>query len=248
MVLSAPPTISTALNTNTEAELQQYLDAYLNLPFEKVADPLIARDIVGLSAFFAWDFAKNALQSLNYIITDRLETPLRHEDTFANLLQLVSEECCTDNIRGPEYGKCSHLFPAFDAADAVGFDTRPLYKLLHDKDMGDLPASWQTFVHFQPKYLANRNGCFAILAHCRELLLNQVFDRLSKHLPDDPRFNQARIFFAKHVDIDTDADGGHMALINAILDDIITGHDEANVWACQFMAHRIQLYQAILNA
>lgn len=229
-----------------EKSLEDYLNEYLALPFEQVADPAIAQKVVGASAFFAWDFAKNALQSLAYIVEARLAYPQRNEDTFANLLQLISEECCTDNIRGPEYGRCSHLYPALDAAHAVGFNTTPLYDLLNSGDTSELPPSWQGFVEFQPKYLVNKNGCFAILIHCRELLLNEVFHRLAQHLPASSDYDLAREFFNKHVAIDTNTTDGHMVLARAIADEVITDNDEATYWARLFMQHRIGIYRELL--
>jgi hypothetical protein len=243
----------TQQDLSAQQQFEAQRDAYLALPFERVTDKAIATEIIKLSALFAFDFQKNALQSLSYAISDSLASPQRDETVLHVLIELVSGECCTDNILGPDYGLTSHFYPAIEAALQCSDEAslQPI-QVLRDFATGkasirELPTEWYEFLHFQASYLNNRNGCYAVIGHCRELLLSNVFERLARHLPKTDDFLYARQFFGKHVLLDTAEGSGHADLMRGIMGDIISNEDEGYQFATEFLRHRNALYRSVLE-
>lgn len=222
-------------------------DAYLALPFERVTDPAVARAILLLSAFFALDFQRNALTALRFALDMSLETPARNERILHVMMELVGSECCTTNILGESYGVTSHFYPAIEAARQCGQDVEPLLQLARHEDSSALPADWQEFWQFQKRYLSNKSACFAVIGHCRELLLSNVFERLATHLPRTEAFEIGRQFFERHVVLDTAEGNGHADLMRLILDAVITDTTTGYAYATEFLTRRNALYAQALG-
>lgn len=222
-------------------------EAYLNLPFERVTDSNVARRILVLSAFFALDFQRNALTSLQYAIRRSVASPQRDESVLQVMMELVSGECCTTNILGPHYGVTSHFYPAVEAVAQCGGETSLLLNLAESDKTEDLPVDWQDFWAFQKRYLANESACFAVIGYCRELLLSNVFERLAKHLPQTEAFSIGRNFFERHVLLDTAEGTGHADLMRSILDRVITDPVVGYTHAAEFLTRRNQLYAKALG-
>lgn len=225
---------------------------YVNLDWEGniKANPVVIENLAILGAFFAWEFGINADQALKHVIDIQSARHPRDATSYRDILAFTLTERATKNIRGDKYGICAHVHPALDAAENLGAEVSILRRFISGEHRGNymrLPAIVRRFAKESlsyNSYVNDKDSCLGVLGLARELLLDQVFLRISYSLPDDPKYTYYKEYLDAHVSIDTSDHGPKMA---KILNDCVTKPELAVQAAADFLDRRTKLYQVVLN-
>lgn len=235
-------------------------EEYKQLSWDKASDPEIAKNLAGLGAFFAYDFGQNAATSLEHILRQYKITPPTNAESLKYLTQLCSEELA-EGLQ-PSDPLQAHFWPALKAAEDAGYNIAPIlkaagYKLEGNgpleqrvqsikRDESGLAPHWAKFLTVSRKYEASKDASLGVLGLARELLLDSVFEEISKSIPNDAHFGQFKHFLDCHVTIDGSGEG-HGDKMARILERDVEDVDVALKAATEFLQNRKALYEVVLQ-
>ena len=103
------------------AAYEKAVDAYNDLPWEKAKEPEVAKNLAGLAAVFAVEFAQNTNGMLQHFSRRNNRRPAPQEAVFHDVLELNREELA-GGIHSDGSGREPHSMLAIEAAHEVGVD------------------------------------------------------------------------------------------------------------------------------
>ncbi len=248
-MVTSPHTVSPHTVFSNYPRVTQATQEYSSLPFENVKNPAVADNALYLAVLFAYDFRDMALKALHHELAVQFQNPSDDKSYFGTLLDLVKDECATDNIAPEKKEVKSHFDFICAAADAANVDISGIrtFYATNGQDVTGLKPDVQDLILHQQKVYKDPDACLVTIA-MRESLPGTSSNAIIAHLPDNPKYDLYRRFLSIHVAVDG-GDDGHGEMITKTIGQKVPADklDHAMAAAAHFQEERTKIYRRALT-